>query len=174
MLSVSLSHGLINTSTVMPSNQWSEAGEKTQWTPRKAQTCPYRSCHFSPFPFLHLCDVLPAIHPSWKLAAPLVYEECTLPYGVWYLPSAYIRDYECFEGKDCLIFCLMQCLGQWWNFWIQAGNCEEWILAGKSWVDNIASFISSQWALDGQKTSNWSLIIGSSNLTPCFFVTLKA
>lgn len=83
MLSVSLSHGLINTSTVMPSSQWSEAGEKTQWTPRKAQTCPYRSCPFSPFPFLHLCDVLPAIRPSRKLAAPLVYEECTLSYGVW-------------------------------------------------------------------------------------------
>jgi len=31
-----------------------------------------------------------------------------------YLPSAYIRVYERSEGKDCLISCLMQCLGQRW------------------------------------------------------------
>lgn len=79
MLSLSLLHGLINTSTVMPLEQWSEAAVAvTQWKPRKAPTCPYRSCPFSPF--LHLCDPLPAIYPSWKLAFPLVYEGGTLPY----------------------------------------------------------------------------------------------
>lgn len=155
---------LIHTSTGMPLKQWSEFEVETQHTPRKAKNCPYRSCPFSPFLFLHLSDALFTSTPcvsvcpnSWRTHSPLL---CVITFLV--LTS----ETERFGGKNCSFFVL--CHTQ------DSAGSSQWLYAGWSWVGNIASLTGIQQALDVHKSSIWSLITVLSNLALWFFCKVKS
>lgn len=74
-------HSLI-TSTVTPLNQQSETEAKTQWTPRKAETCPYKAVFFHRS-FSSSMWHSPAMCLSWELASPFMHEEFTFPCEAW-------------------------------------------------------------------------------------------
>ena len=159
MLSVSLLHGLINTSTIMPLKQWSEAEVKTQWTPRKAQTFPYRSCPFSTFPFLHLHDALPTMCPSRKLVFPLVYEECTLPcrarlssqclhQSLWTLWGQRLSHFLSYAMPRAAVNT---------EYWLEIWN-SEYCLENPGWKTSPAwSALSEPWMDRQLQTEAWSL-----------------
>lgn len=125
-------HSLINTSPVMLLNQWSEAEAKAQWSPRKAETCPYKAVFFHhSFSSSMWC---PPCHVSqlrtcfflhvWRTHFPLR-SMVTFP-----VPTS--ETVNTLQGTNHLIFCLMQCLGKWWNFWISAGNLEQRLCTERS------------------------------------------
>lgn len=162
----------IHTSIGMPLKWWSEFEVETQCMPRKAKKCPYRSCPFSPFLFLHLCDALftsTLCVSAEDLFVPYYMKNALTPTVYNYLPGAYIRVRMLWGQRlpHFLSYAIPRTV-------LECAGTSQWLYDGQSWVDNIASLIGIQQALDGQKSSIWSPIIVVSNLALWFFCKVKS